>query len=186
MPENTPEIDPTSSDAPDRPTYTVDGREVSYEEFLERQLLRSAETGEAKFIQTATGFLMNPGDEQGTHEEMLEATEGWKDVVPLEEAASGDVPAWPTIMVDGKPVDQQTLEALLGEMADQVRGPLHYRGDVAAVAMHQLVGPDRTGEALVPLEATYSIETGLTEVFYRVATPDDVAAHVAAVGRSMA
>lgn len=81
--------------------------------------------------------------------------------------------------------DPGVLEALLAEAVEQVRGPLHYRGDVAAAVMHQLVGPDRRGEALVPVEATYSIEADWTEVWYRVATPADVENHVAAVGRSV-
>lgn len=183
MPENTPD---TPGDIPARPTYTIDGREVPYEEFLERQLIRQAATGETAFIQTETGFLMNLGDEQGTPEEMLEATKDWGDLGHTDDDASGDVPAWPTITVDGEPMDQKMLEVLLTEAAAQVRGPLHYRGDVALAVMGQIVGPDRTGEALVPVEATYSIETDLTEAWYRIATPDDVENHVAAVGRSVA
>lgn len=82
--------------------------------------------------------------------------------------------------------DPAVLEALMAEAVEQVRGPLHYRGDVALDVMDQIVGPDRGGEALVPVEATYNIETDWTEVWYRVAIEADSTAHVAKVGRSVA
>lgn len=75
--------------------------------------------------------------------------------------------------------DPIALEALLAEAVEQVRGPLHYRGDIALAVMGQIVGPDRHGEALVPVEATYNLETNQTEVWYRVAVEADVERSVA-------
>lgn len=154
-----------------------------------------------RVIQTEHGTFVAFDGEPGTHEEMLEATEGWKDVTPLEEPGddletlaraaesnmgleSGVISATDDFRTLLK--DPVALEALMAEAVEQVRGPLHYDGDVALAVMGQIVGPDARGEALVPVEATYSLETNLTEVWYRVAVEADVEAHVAAVGRSAA
>lgn len=198
MPENTPEY----GDVPARPTYTIDGREVSYEEFASLQLTRRAALGETAFIQTKDGFIMDTGGEPGTHEEMLETTKDWENLGYTDADVSGDLELLARAveanaglepgLVSATPEfrnllsDPGVLEALLAEAVEQVRGPLHYRGDVAHSIMFQIVGPDRRGEALVPVEATYSIEEGWTEVWYRVATPADVEYHVASVGRSAA
>lgn len=189
MPENTPEIGTETHEA-------VEKFAIDFAASGEAKIIQ------AKIIQTETGFLMDIGGEPGTHEEMLEATKDWEDLgytdddvkddlellaraaeanLGLEHGAISATKEFRDLMSE-----PGVLEALMAEAVEQVRGPLHYRGDVAHDIMFQLVGPDRTGEALVPVEATYSIETDRTEVWYRVATPDDVENHVAAVGRSMA
>lgn len=162
MPQNTPDY----GDVPAWPTYTVDGVEVSPKEFLQRQVEDMKDLGytddDVKDDLEMLGRVVeaNAGVDVG----FVSASPEFRDLLS----------------------DPGVLEALLAEAVEQVRGPLHYRGDVAADAMNQLVGPDRTGEALVPVEATYSLDTDQTEVWYRVATPADVAAHVAVVGRSLA
>lgn len=142
-----PEGEP--GDVPARPTYTVDGVEITYEELLQRQLEPLARVTESK-------MGLEPG--------AISATDDFRALLK----------------------DPVALEALLAEAVEQVRGPLHYDGDIALAVMGQIVGPDRQGEALVPVEATYSLETNWTEVWYRVAVEADVEAHVAAVGRSAA
>lgn len=171
-------------------------------EAVERFVTDFAAFGEAKIIQTKDGFVTASDDEPGTHEEMLEMTQDWKDLGYTDDDVKDDLEMLARVIEANSGVDvgfvsatpefrnlmsdPGVLEALLAEAVEQVRGPLHYRGDVAAAAMSQLVGPDRTGEALVPVEATYSLDTDQTEVWYRVATPADVEAHVAAVGRRVA
>lgn len=137
-----------------------------------------------RVLQTEHGTFVAFDGEPGTHEEMLEATEDWKDLGYTDDDVKDDMEMLARAVGANAGV-HLGLEALLAEAVEQVRGPLHYDGDVARDIMFQLVGPDRTGEALVPIEATYSIERNQTEVWYRVATPADVENHVAAVGRSV-
>lgn len=162
MPQSAPEY----GDVPARPTYTVDGVEITYEEFVQRQV------EDMKDLGYTDDDVKNDLEMLGR---VVEANAG------LDVGTVSATPEFRNLLSD-----PGVLEALLAEAVEQVRGPLRYRGDVAADVMSQLVGPDRTGEALVPVEATYSLDTDRTEVWYRVASPADVAAHVAVVGRSLA